>query len=185
MNAATHAAGRPAEALVGLLALVHCLSAEEIRFLRLADVLAPDRLRVCGREASYRQGAANGSPEAGGSRQGRDVELAPPVAAALARYLSWRRLMYGGPSSYLLVSRASRLHDRPVSASWLHVNLLPGTPVASLRQSAIQRLIQDVGCDGLQLAAYTARSLQTVQIYLHVFHRPAPSEHERECEDDS
>ena len=98
------------------------------------------------------------------------VELAAPVGDALARYLAWRARTYGGPSTYLLVSRASRLHDRPVSNVWFTENLL-GVPVASLRQTAIQRLISAVGCDGLQVAAHTDLSLGAVGAYMRVFGR--------------
>jgi hypothetical protein len=52
-------------------------------------------------------------------------------------------------------------------------NLL-GVPVADLRQSAIQRLIQALGCDGLQLAAHTNLSIPTIQGYLKLFGQPAP-----------
>lgn len=148
---------RLAQALAGLLVLVHCFSAGELRTLRVADVLAPDRVRT-----------GNGR---GGKRA---LQLAPPAAAALERYLAWRAVAYGGPSTYLFVTRASRLHDRPPAASWFHENLLGETPPASLRQSAIQQLVQALGCDGLELAACTRRGLQTVQDYLKIFGHPAP-----------
>lgn len=134
---------------MGLLALVHCLRNGEIRHLRVADVVGTDRLRV-------------------GERV---VHLADPVADALARYLAWRAQTYAGPSTYLLVSRASRLHDRPVSNVWFRDNLLGGVSVASLRQTAIQQLIQAVGCDGLAVAAHTALSLSAVGVYLRAFGR--------------
>ncbi|GEM_PF-3319755 len=147
----TTSEGPPAEALAGLLVLLHCLTNGELRQLRMTDVLAPDQLLV----------------------GGRIVELAPPIVAVLDRYLAWRKECYSGPSHYLLVSRASRLHDRPVSAIWFQENLL-GVPVANLRQSAIQRLVQVLGCDGLQLAAHTNLSIQTIQGYLKLFGQPAP-----------
>src|SRR3972149_5629807 len=133
----TTADAHPPEALVGLLALVHCLRSGELRTLELSSVVGRDRLRV-------------------GSRI---VHLAEPVAAALARYLAWRDERYAGPSTHLFVSRASRLHDRPVSRCWLHENVLDGISVASLRQTAIQHLIQGSGCDGLQVASYAGLSL--------------------------
>lgn len=140
----------PPEALVGLLALVQCLRNGEIRHLRVADVIGPDHLRV----------------------GDRVVELAEPVADALMRYLAWRAGRYAGPSTYLLVSRASRLHDRPVSNTWFRDNLLGGISVACLRQTAIQWLVQTVGCDGLQLAAHTDLSLDAVGVYLRTFGHP-------------
>jgi hypothetical protein len=63
----------------------------------------------------------------------------------LARYLAWRAEYYGGPSPYLLVNATSRRRDRPVGATWFSQHLL-GCPVAALRQSAIQRLVQDLAC---------------------------------------
>ena len=140
----------PAEALVGLLALVHCLRAGEIRRLRLDDVLPDGRLRV-GRTT---------------------IDLSPPVAVALSRYRAWREEWYGGPSTYLLVSRQSRLHDRPVSAAWFTENLLEGVSVAALRQTAIQRLIQGTSTDGLQLAVYARLSLDASGVYMSAFSRP-------------
>ncbi len=145
----TTAEASPTEALVGLLVLVQCLGSGDLRYLRLSDVLAPDRLMVGGHARS----------------------LAPPVTAALARYLAWREEMYGGPSTYLLVSTVSRLHDRPVSADWLGENILR-TPVSSLRQSAIQQLVQTLGCDAMQVAASTGLSLTAVQHYMTLFSRP-------------
>lgn len=141
----------PAAALVGLLALVHCLRKIEIRLLRLTDVLAANQVRI-------------------GTRV---IELAPPVATALGRYLAWRSEHYAGPSSYLLVTQASRLHDRPVSQGWFAEHLLPA-PVANLRQTAIHRLIAASGCDGLQLAAYAQLSLDAVGVYMRAFGAPAP-----------
>jgi hypothetical protein len=142
----------PTQALIGLLALVHCLTSQQIRYLRLKDIVGANRLLI----------------------DGKELLLAEPVATALTRYLEWRAQTYGGPSSYVLVSQLSRLHDRPVSSTWFHKDLLPGTPIASLRQSAIQQLVRDLGCDGLQLAAYTRLSLQSVQTYLKVF-APLPT----------
>jgi len=140
------------ESVAGLLALVHCLSAGDLRYLRLSDVLGPERLLV----------------------RGRVRELTPPVAGALARYLAWRAEWYAGPSSYVFVSAASRLHDRPVSVSWFGVNVL-GVPVADLRQTAIQHLIRAVGCDALQVAAYTGLGVAGIQRYLTLFGRPHPA----------
>jgi integrase len=148
----TAGGAHPPEALVGLLALVHCLRSGELRTLALSSVVGRDRLRV-------------------GSRI---VHLAEPVAEALARYLTWRAERYAGPSTYLLVSRASRLHDRPVSRCWLQENVLGGITVASLRQTAIQHLIQGSGCDGLQLASYARLSLDAVGVYMRAFDAPAP-----------
>lgn len=142
----------PRQALVALLALVHCLRSGEIRALQLSDVIGNDRLSV-GEKVAY---------------------LAEPVAEALARYLRWRAERYGGPSSYLLVSRASRLHDRPVSAYCLQTNILGGTSVSSLRQTAIQNLIHGAGCDGLQLASYTRLSLDAAGVYMRAFGAPVP-----------
>lgn len=142
----------PRQALVGLLALVHCLRSGEIRSLRRSDVIGNDRLSV----------------------GDRVVHLAEPVAEVLARYLGWRAERYGGPSTFLLVSRASRLHDRPVSAYCLQTNILGGVSVSSLRQTAIQNLIHGVGCDGLQLASYTRLSLDAVGVYMRAFGAPAP-----------
>lgn len=119
----------PTEALVGLLGLVHCLRAGEIRYVRMDDVLAGGRIRV-----------------------GESViDLTLSVAAALERYLRWRSEWYDGPSRYLIVSRASRLHNRPVSANWFTVDLLPEISVAALRQTAIQRLIQGASLMGCSL----------------------------------
>jgi integrase len=136
----------PLAALAGLLAIVHCLRSGEIRTLRLSDVVAPDLLRV------------------------RDVivPLAPPVEAALGRYLEWRSEHYGGPSRYLLVSRASRLHDRPISQDGLQKRL-GGATVAALRQTAIRQLFAGVGADGLQLAAATRLSLHAADTYRRAF----------------
>jgi len=142
----------PREALAGLLALVHCLRSGEIRALRLADVISSDRLSV----------------------GDRIVHLAEPVAEALARYLGWRAERYGGPSTYLMVSRASRLHDRSVSPYCLQRNILGGVTVSSLRQTAIQNLIQGAGCDGLQLASYASLSLDAVGVYMRAFNAPTP-----------
>lgn len=142
----------PTEALVGLLALVHCLRTGEIRLLRMVDVLAGGQIRV----------------------GGLTVDLAPPAADALHRYLQWRADWYHGPSEYLIVSRASRLHNRPVSASWFAVHLLPEVSVAALRQTAIQRLIQGADTDGLQLAAYARLSLDASSVYLRAFGGPTP-----------
>lgn len=147
----TEGVGDAAASLVGLLALVHCLRNTEIRLLRVTDVLTADQLRI-GR---------------------RVVQLAPPVATAMARYLTWRSTSYDGPSSYLLVNLQSRLHDRPVSPGWFAANLLP-FPVANLRQTAIHRLITASGCDGLQLAAYAALSLDSVGVYMRAFGAPDP-----------
>jgi len=142
----------PREALVGLLALVHCLRSGEIRTLRLSGVLASDRLSV----------------------GDRVVQLAEPVAEALSRYLRWRAERYGGPSTYLLVSRASRLHDRPVSRDWLQNDVLGGVSVSSLRQTAIQNLVHGAGCDGLQLASYARLSLDAAGAYMRAFGAPVP-----------
>lgn len=105
--------------------------------------------------------------------RGRIVHLADPVTEAMARYLRWRAEHYGGPSSYLLVSRARRLHDRPVSRYCLQENILGGVSVSSLRQTAIQNLVQGAGCDGLQLASYTALSLDAAGVYMRAFNAPA------------
>lgn len=148
----TAAEAHPAEALVGLLALVHCLRSGEIRALRLSDVLGSHRLSV----------------------GDRIVHLTEPAAEALARYLRWRAEHYGGPSTYLLVSRASRLHDRPVSRYCLQENILGGVSVSSLRQTAIQTLIHGAGCDGLQLASYAGLSLDAVGVYMRAFGGPTP-----------
>jgi len=148
----TSAEDDPRQSIVGLLALVHCLRSGEIRHMHLNDVLTFDRVRV-----------GEGI-----------VELAPPVADALARYIAWRHEMYGGRSSYLLVSRGSRLYDRPVSPAWFSENLLAGISVASLRQSAIQRLVQALGQDGLQVAAYPRLSLGAAGNYMRIF-RPVPA----------
>lgn len=142
----------PREALVGLLALVHCLRSGEIRALRLSDVLGSDHLSV----------------------GDRAVNLAAPVAEALTRYLRWRAESYGGPSTYLLVSRASRLHDRPVSRFCLQENILGGVSVSSLRQTAIQSLIHGAGCDGLQLACFARLSLDAAGAYIRAFGAPVP-----------
>lgn len=141
----------PRVALVGLLALVHCLRNGEIRRLRLADVIGADRLQV----------------------GNRSLQLAAPVTVALERYMNWRAQMYGGPSTYLLVSRASRLHDRPVSSVWFQYDLLDGVAISSLRQSAIRQLVQAVECDGLQVAAYTGLSLGAASGYINLFRPPA------------
>jgi hypothetical protein len=122
---------------VGLLALVHCLRNGEILSLCVADEIEPHLLRV-------------------GDRAG---QLHDAVADVLTRYLARRARKYAGPSIYLLVSRANRLHDRPVSNTWFRDNLLGSVSVASLRQTAIQWLVQAIGCDGLQLAAHTDLSL--------------------------
>jgi hypothetical protein len=137
---------------VGLLALVHCLRSGEIRALRLSGVFASDELRV----------------------GDRVIHLAEPAADALARYLRWRAEHYGGPSTYLLVSRASRLHDRPVSQYCLQHNILGGISVSSLRQTAIRSLIHGAGCDGLQLASYARLSLDAAGVYLRAFGAPVP-----------
>lgn len=142
----------PPEALVGFLALVHCLRAGEIRLLRLSDVVSSDQVRI----------------------GGRLIHLALPVTQALARYMEWRYGNYAGPSTYLLVSRASRLHDRPISQSWFYSNLFKGVSVAQLRQTAIRHLIEGSGCDGLQLASYAGLSLAAVGVYMSAFSAPAP-----------
>jgi hypothetical protein len=63
----------------------------------------------------------------------RVVELAEPVTHTLARYPARRARTYGGPSTYLLVGKASGLHDRPVSNAWFTDNLTcPRPSVQSL-----------------------------------------------------
>jgi hypothetical protein len=68
-----------------------------LQHLKLSDVCPPDEL------------------ELGGFR----IKLAPPVVAALDRYLAWRSENYTGPSGYLLVSAAGRISDRPISKQTL------------------------------------------------------------------
>ena len=140
----------PREALVGLLALVHCLTNSQIRQLRLADVHAPDRLLVAR----------------------RSLTLAPPVEKAVVRYLAWRARSYKGPSRYLIVNAAGRTKDQPVGETWFQYWLLGGISVASLRQTAINQLVQHVGCDELQLAAFTGLSLGSVALYTRLFGSP-------------
>jgi hypothetical protein len=105
----------------------------------------------------------------------RTIGLLPPVVFAVDRYMNWRHQHYGGPSRYLLVNQANRLRDRPVGDTWFQYNLLNGIAVASLRQSGIQQLVQALGCDGLQLAAYTRLSLGAIGIYIKTFGRRPPS----------
>jgi hypothetical protein len=58
-----------------------------------------------------------------------------------------------------------------VSDAWCGDNLR-GVPVASLRQTAIQRLVSAVGCDGPQLDAHTGLSLGAVGVLLGASGRP-------------
>ena len=66
--------------------VVHCLQCRELQRLKISDVLPPDEFELGGRR----------------------IKLAPPVVAALDRYLAWRSENYTGPSRYLLVG--SRAH---------------------------------------------------------------------------
>ena len=93
----TSPGAHPPQAISGLLVLVHCLQSRELQHLKLSDVCPPDEL------------------ELGGFR----IKLAPPVVAALDRYLAWRSENYTGPSGYLLVSAAGRISDRPISKQTL------------------------------------------------------------------
>jgi hypothetical protein len=128
--------------------LVHCLPPLELRYLRINDVRLPDELEV-------------------GSRC---IKLAPPVVAALNRYLAWRAQSYTGPSLYLLISAAGRIRDQPVSKQTLSRPTFLGTSRTGLRQTAIRCLVQ-LGVDGLELAAHTRLQLGAVQEYQRAFGR--------------
>jgi integrase len=136
----------PQQALTGLLVLVHCLRSRELQRLKIGDVRPPDELEVGGRR----------------------IKLAPPVVAALDRYLAWRSENYTGPSGYLLVSAAGRLSDRPISKQTLSHPTFLGTSPSSLRQTAIRSLVL-LGVDGLELAAQTRLQLAAVQEYQFAF----------------
>jgi hypothetical protein len=142
----TSANALPQQALTGLLVLVHCLRARELQRLKISDVRAPDELEL----------------------DGRRIKLAPPVVAALDRYLAWRSKNYTGPSGYLLVSAAGRVSDDPISKQTLSWPTFLGTGPSSLRQTAIRCLVQ-VGVDGLELSAQTRLQLAAVQEYQFAF----------------
>jgi hypothetical protein len=142
----TSSNAHPQQALTGLLVLVHCLRSRELQRLKISDVRLPDEL------------------ELDGSR----IKLAPPVVAALDRYLAWRSENYTGPSGYLLVSAAGRLSDRPISKQTLSHSTFLGTTPSGLRQAAIRCLVQ-LGVDGLELAAQTRLQLDAVQEYQFAF----------------
>lgn len=128
--------------------LVDCLRPLELRYLRISDVRLPDELEV-------------------GSRC---IKLAPPVVAALNRYLAWRAQSYTGPSLYLLISAAGRMRDQPISKQTLSRPTFLGTSPTGLRQTAIRCLVQ-LGVDGLELAAQTRLQLAAVQEYQGAFDR--------------
>ena len=136
----------PQQALTGLLVLVHCLRSRELQRLKIGEVCPPDELQL----------------------GGRHVKLAPPVVAALDRYLAWRSENYSGPSPYLLVSAAGRLSGRPVSKQTLSHSTFLGTSPSGLRQTAIRCLVQ-LGIDRLELAAQTRLQLAAVQEYQFAF----------------
>jgi len=136
----------PKQALTGLLVLVHCLRPLELRRLKVSDVRPPDELEL----------------------GGRHIKLAPPVVAALDRYLAWRAENYTGPSDYLLVSAAGRMSDRPISKQTLSRPTFLGIGPSSLRQTAIRCLVQ-LGVDGLELAAQTRLQLAAAQEYQLAF----------------
>jgi len=106
--------------LTGLLVLVHCLRPLELRHLRISDVRLPDELDV--------------GP--------RCIKLAPPVVAALDRFLAWRAESYTGPSRYLLISAAGRVRDQPIGKQTLSGPTFLGTSPTGLRQTAIRCLVQ-------------------------------------------
>ena len=114
--------------------------------MKISDVRPPDELEL----------------------DGRCIKLAPPVVAALDRYLAWRSANYTGPSVYLLVSAAGRLSDRPISKQTLSHSTFLGTSPTGLRQAAIRCLVQ-LGVDGLELAAQTRLQLAAVQEYQFAF----------------
>lgn len=60
------------------------------------------------------------------------------------------------------------------SAAYPRRHILGGISVASLRQTAMQHLVQGSGCDGLQLASYAGLSLDAVGAYMRAFGAPAP-----------
>jgi integrase len=136
------------QALTALLVLVHCLRSRELRRLKITDVRPPDELEL----------------------GGRHIKLAPPVVAALERYLAWCSENYTGPSGYLLVSAAGRVSDHPISKQTLSRPTLLGTSPSSLRQTAIRSFVQ-LGVDGLELAAQTRLQLAAVQEYQYAFGR--------------
>jgi hypothetical protein len=144
----TSPSAHPQQALTGLLVLVHCVRSREVQRLKLSDVLATDELELAGRH----------------------IKLAPPVVAALYRYLIWRFENYTGSSGYLLVSVAGRVSDRPISKQTLARPNFLGTSPSSLRQTAIRSLVQ-LGVDGLELAAQTRLQLAAVQEYQYAFGR--------------
>jgi hypothetical protein len=100
----------------------------------------------------------------------RCIKLAPPVVAALDRFLAWRAESYTGPSRYLLISAAGRVRDQPISKQTLSRSTFLGTSPAGLRRTAIRCLVQ-LGVDGLELAAQTRLQLAAVQEYQRAFDR--------------
>src|SRR5207244_6714254 len=100
----------PQWALAALLSLVHTVSPGQLRQLRLTDV--------------FRQN---------GQLQLRNIPpLVEPVQQALANFLDWRGSHYQGPSTYLLVSRANRFVDRPVSTRVLRERAFRNPPTSRL-----------------------------------------------------
>jgi hypothetical protein len=142
----TSFAAHPQQALTGLLVLVHCLRSRELLRMKISDLRPPDELEL----------------------GGQHIKLAPPVGAALDRYLAWRSENYTGPSSYLLVSAAGRVSDQPISKQTLSRPTFLGTSPSGLRQTAIRCLVQ-LGVDGLELAAQTRLQLAAVQEYQFAF----------------
>lgn len=134
------------QALTGLLVLVHCLRSRELQGVKISDARPPDELEL----------------------DGRCIKLAPPVVAALDRYLVWRSENYTGPSDYLLVSAAGRVSDRAISKQTLSRPTFLGTSPSRPRQTAIRCLVQ-LGVDGLELAAQTRLQLAAVQEYQFAF----------------
>ena len=122
------------------------LSSLELQRLKVGDVRLPDELEL----------------------GGRHIKLAPPVVAALDRYLAWRSQTYTGPSDYLLVSAAGRVSDHPISKQTLSRPTFLGASPSGLRQTAIRCLVQ-LGVDGLELAAQTRLQLAAVQEYQFAF----------------
>lgn len=72
------------------------------------------------------------------------------------------------------MSRASRLHDRPVSAYCLQANILAASRCPACVRPRSRTLIHGAGCDGLQLASYARLSLDATGVYMRAFGAPTP-----------
>ncbi|MCD5422480.1 integrase [Rhodococcus pyridinivorans] len=111
----------PDEALIGLLALIHGASPEELRNLTITDVDS-----VCSR---VRLG-----------RRPRPTELDPATSSALTNYLD-HRMRLGTKNTHLFVTRTTRSRQMPVSQYYLSHVLDPAdTRISVLRATRLLAL---------------------------------------------